>query len=183
MKFLDFMTRYVKHKNMKIGILGGSFDPPHLAHKRLAEYLIQKEKFDQLWVFPCKEHAFGKTLQDFSDRFKMCELNFDLKHVHVKDDEKNLSGFSIDLIRKLKAENSDEFIWVGGEDLKERLSEWKDITELKKMIPFLFLGRSKADFGNESSSEIRRLIHEGKDPSALLDPKVWEYIQKKRLYR
>lgn len=168
---------------MKVALLGGSFNPPHLAHERLARFVLNEKGFDQVWILPCAQHAFGKELAPFEDRIEMCRKAFSESKILVKEDEKNLSGYSFDLVSKLKSEYDHDFFWVGGEDLKEELHLWHRIDELKEMIQFSFLGRSESDFGNESSSEIRDLVSKGKDASKMLKPEILDYIQKKALYK
>ena len=81
---------------MKIGVLGGSFNPPHIGHLLLSVYALTIKDLDRVFVVPCFRHPFGKDLIDFKHRLKMCGLAFgDFKrHIKVSDIEKKLGDIS-----------------------------------------------------------------------------------------
>ena len=62
----------------KIGIFGGSFNPPHLGHLRLAEAIIQKLSLDRMIIIPNKISPYKDSSEYASeaDRLAMCRLNF-----------------------------------------------------------------------------------------------------------
>ena len=57
-----------------LGVFGGSFDPPHVAHVMAAAYALSAGAFDRLLVVPVFAHAFDKRLESFEHRVKLCEL-------------------------------------------------------------------------------------------------------------
>ena len=133
---------------MKIALLGGSFDPPHNAHREACAYLLEQEDFDRVWLMPTYKHAFGKELASFEHRAAMCALLSTpfRGRVLVSEVERNLAGAgvnrTIDTVRYLKAHHPQEdFTFVIGSDNLEQLSEWKDIERLKQEIEFLVLRR------------------------------------------
>src|SRR5262245_29965318 len=58
----------------RIGLFGGSFNPPHAAHQMVALYVLETQPIDELWFVPTWRHVFGKDLAPFDDRVRMCEL-------------------------------------------------------------------------------------------------------------
>jgi nicotinate-nucleotide adenylyltransferase len=77
----------------QIGILGGSFDPPHIGHQLLALSFMALEPVDELWVIPCANHVFKGALSAFSHRLAMCSLAFARLHnVRVLDVENHLTA-------------------------------------------------------------------------------------------
>lgn len=54
--------------NKTIGLFGGSFNPPHLGHRQVAQELLERGIVDEIWFLPCKNHAFGKALALDSER-------------------------------------------------------------------------------------------------------------------
>jgi nicotinate-nucleotide adenylyltransferase len=61
---------------MRLGVYGGSFNPPHVAHVLLAAYALATGRFDRVLVVPVFAHAFDKGLASFEHRVRMCELAF-----------------------------------------------------------------------------------------------------------
>ena len=63
---------------MKIAIFGGSFDPPHIEHVRLAQSAVKSLKLDTLFIMPAHTppHKKGKALSSDEDRLAMCRLAF-----------------------------------------------------------------------------------------------------------
>jgi nicotinate-nucleotide adenylyltransferase len=60
-----------------IAILGGSFNPPHIGHKLIIDYVNKHYDFiDQIFIIPVGSHAFGKDLISFQKRKRLCELCF-----------------------------------------------------------------------------------------------------------
>jgi nicotinate-nucleotide adenylyltransferase len=173
---------------MKAALLGGSFDPPHTAHLQVLQYLLKEKKYDQLWVVPTSRHPFKRAEAPFEDRLAMCRLAFDGldKKVKVLDIEKDLSGYTVDLVKELYKREADlDLTWVGGSDLKTDLDRWKDSAELKKMLRFEFLPRppeKNSPFLPVSSTEIREQIKQGQWPKESVPQAVLSYIQKHGLY-
>ncbi|HEY3495399.1 MAG TPA: hypothetical protein VGK73_11960, partial [Polyangiaceae bacterium] len=62
---------------MKVAVYGGSFDPPHVAHRLTADYVLAVGGFDRLIVLPVHQHAFGKQLAAFEDRLELCRRCFE----------------------------------------------------------------------------------------------------------
>ena len=62
----------------KVGILGGSFNPPHVGHALLAHAMLSTEDLDELWIIPVWQHPFGKDSVSFEHRMDMCRLAFSL---------------------------------------------------------------------------------------------------------
>ena len=81
---------------MKIGIYGGSFDPPHRGHRNIAEYVIKKFELDKLLIVPIGIASHGKdNLTSAQKRMKMCELTFgDIKKVEISSVEIDMDGIS-----------------------------------------------------------------------------------------
>ncbi len=59
-----------------LGVFGGSFDPPHVAHVLAASYALAVGNFERLLAVPVYAHAFDKKLASFEHRVAMCELAF-----------------------------------------------------------------------------------------------------------
>jgi nicotinate-nucleotide adenylyltransferase len=186
------------NKKLKnIAIFGGSFDPPHAAHVMAVSYAISCRRIDLVYVIPCYMHPFAKDISPFEHRFEMARLAFDIfsDHVIVSDIEKNFKGksYTINTVRHLmKQHDNANFYVIAGSDIIKEKHEWKDFSELKKMVEFIFLHRSghaaygktsPVRFPETSSTSIRRKIKKGLPVDDLVPAKVLKYIKQHGLYK
>ncbi len=173
---------------MNVAIFGGSFDPPHFAHIEVLKYLIAQNKFDEVWVIPSKKNPLKPTQSRYSDRIKMCQLAFEEINPSIKiiEEEKELTGFTIDLIQHLKKKFPEHhFTFLGGSDLQQEMQQWKDHEELKKQIQFEFFPRppQPSPFPNISSTEIRQSVKKQLPIDHFVLKAVAEYIRQHHLYQ
>lgn len=77
---------------MRVGLFGGSFNPPHVCHQLATLVALECGPFDQVWWVPTYRHALGKDLAPFANRLAMCELATAAlgPRVVVRDDEARL---------------------------------------------------------------------------------------------
>ena len=115
----------------RIGIFGGAFDPPHLAHAALVQSALADLQLDQLRVVPTGQ-AWHKTraLSPARHRLAMAELAFSkMPRVVVDPIETQRVGpsYTVDTLRAFKAHFSDaEFFLIVGEDQARALSTWHE---------------------------------------------------------
>jgi nicotinate-nucleotide adenylyltransferase len=103
-----------------VGILGGSFSPPHMGHVLAAHYALMRWSLSKVLVIPSFAHPFSKPLPPFEHRLAMCRLAF--KHLgsyaEICDIEQELGGvsYTIETVRELVRRNPDEryHLVVGG---------------------------------------------------------------------
>lgn len=174
-----------------IALFGGSFNPPHLGHREVAQWLCLKKEFDQVWVLPSYSHPFAKQLISFEQRLEMCHLNFDGldKKIAICDIEgvlKNTPSYMIDTVNALKEKHSKyNFSLVVGSDLKGEMPKWKNWAELRNKIKLFSIPRAgfeEAPFMNISSSKIRELIKVKGKWNQFVTNDVENYILKNHLY-
>ena len=121
----------------RLGIFGGAFDPPHLAHVALARVAIEQLELDALWVIPTG-HAWHKTrtLSPAEHRLNMAKLAFssDAK-VFVDDRETRRAGptYTIDTLNALKAEKplADLFLIIGADQARSLTTwhRWQEVVQ------------------------------------------------------
>jgi len=173
---------------MKIALFGGSFDPPHLAHVQVIQYLLDSGRYDEVWVIPSRQNPFKEKGLSFETRLKMCDLAFGGwgPRVQCRRDEEKLSGYTIDLIRALKDQNPQhQFTFVAGSDLRDQVKDWKDGGALIKMIDFEFLPRPPeqgSPFLPLSSTWVRAQLAQGEAPDKFLPEKVAEFVEREQIY-
>lgn len=188
---------------MKIGILGGTFNPIHIGHLILAEEAREKLGLDKIIFVPAylPPHKDNTDIAVAADRLKMVSLAIKQnKYFSVSDLEIRRDGrsYTIDTLKEFKKKYPDDDLYfIIGSDLLKYLDEWKDLSDIIKMVKFIVATRP--DYPLEkipayistlairavdvSGFEIRRCIEEGKSFSYLVPDAVFDYIKKKRLYQ
>lgn len=122
----------------RVGMFGGAFDPPHWAHRTLAETALSQLKLDALHILPTG-HAWHKSrvLSPAHHRVNMCELAFgDLPRVHLDQREIHREGpsYTADTLRELKHEHPQAqlFLVLGADQLLafKTWVRWQEVLEL-----------------------------------------------------
>ncbi len=193
----------------KVGILGGTFDPPHIGHIALAEQAKKECRLSEVLVIPAFSSPFKqRDALAFRDRFEMTKLAFaGMEGFAVSDIEKKLGGvsYTINTIRALKEilpPKTELYLIIGGDQLYTIESWYRYESVLKESHVVAVtrgalsytdmqeyaneLGRVKVlncDIPDISSTEIRERLAAGEDVTGLLPEGVPEYIAKEGLYR
>lgn len=117
---------------MKIGILGGSFNPPHLGHLLISLQVRNILGLDEIWLMPCFQHPFHKTLAPVEHRLAMTKfLANDSIKVSEYEITQNKQSYTIDTLRELTQKFPEHsFYWITGSDQLESFKEYKDWQEL-----------------------------------------------------
>jgi nicotinate-nucleotide adenylyltransferase len=122
----------------RLGVFGGAFDPPHLAHRALAEVAIAQLQLDELRVLPTGQ-AWHKTrpLTPAQHRLAMAQLAFaGLPGLVLDDREIQRAGpsYTLDTLRELHAEHpGGEFFLIMGKDQADALPSWRDWQEIVRL--------------------------------------------------
>ncbi|MDR1927247.1 MAG: nicotinate (nicotinamide) nucleotide adenylyltransferase, partial [Oscillospiraceae bacterium] len=119
----------------RIGIFGGSFDPPHLGHKRAADFFTREMQLDQLLILPANAAPLKEKTARASaaDRLALCRLTFGGAGARVCDWELRRTGesYTIDTLRQLQAREPGAalFLLMGFDQLLQfrRWREWEAI--------------------------------------------------------
>ncbi len=185
-------------RRREIGLLGGSFNPPHVAHLMAAYWALATQGVSEVWLMPAYRHPFGKALASYEDRVRMCQLAAaPLRGVHVCTAEAELAddplvGKTARTLEHLVARHPAlRFALVVGTDIlgeTDKWYRWDRITELARIV---VVGRQGHPAGGSdlpllppvSSTEIRQRIERGEDVSAFVPARVLRYIDERGLYR
>ncbi|MBI4125170.1 MAG: nicotinate (nicotinamide) nucleotide adenylyltransferase [Deltaproteobacteria bacterium] len=173
----------------RVGLLGGSFNPPHSGHVGMAEWVLNEGKVDQVWVIPCDEHPFAKPLAAFAHRFRMCLLAFQglEPKVRVLDIEKKMGGksFTYRTVVRLKKENpAQRFYLIVGADAAAEIDTWNRAEALKREAERIVVPRGPASpVPDVSATAVRESLERGGRLEELLPKSVIVYIVKHKLYK
>ena len=137
------MKKIFKKKYNKIGILGGTFDPPHAGHLYISKIVLKKLKLDKiLWIITKKNPLKSKPFLPKKERIKLSrKITKNEKKIFVKNIEKKVkSTNTFDLLNYINIKNPKEkiFFIVGADNLKKfhKWKNWKKISELAKIVVF-----------------------------------------------
>ena len=130
---------------VKVAVLGGSFDPVHSGHLHIANQILQQKAAERVLFVPSGNHHFKKTtiVLPFEKRFALVQKA--IQHnpcFAVSDADQEGSGYTAHLIQKLcKLYPEVDFSFVIGADNLEKLRLWYDYPYLAKELHFIILPR------------------------------------------
>jgi len=125
---------------MRIGVFGGTFDPPHNGHYKYACEAFEKLRLDRLIVIPASipPHKAELGISDGADRFRMAELLFgDDSRVTVSDMELKREGksFTVDTVKELRRiYPDDDIFFLMGSDMLLSFHKWYCPEEIIKNV-------------------------------------------------
>ena len=196
----------------RLGIFGGTFDPPHIGHQILAsEALLQLSLNKVLWVLtPDPPHKKGRIISPLKDRLDMVVAaitgypDFELSRIDI---DRPPPHFAVDTVHLLSKKNpSAEIIYLMGGDSLSDLPDWYNargfvsschvlgvlrrpgyeinLNWLEKQIPGI---QRKIEFVEThligiAASDIRQMVKSGKPIQKYLNPAVYRIIQERNLY-
>jgi nicotinate-nucleotide adenylyltransferase len=182
----------------EVALLGGSFNPPHVAHVMAAYWVLATEPVSEVWLLPSFRHPFGKPLAPFEARVRMCELAAaSLRGVHVCPAEAELAddplvGKTARTLEHLVAKHPGyRFALVIGTDILAETTKWYRWDRVQELARVIVVGRQGHPEGAGggpllppvSSTEIRARLERGEDVSALVPARVLRYVEEQGLYR
>ena len=130
----------------RVGVFGGAFDPPHLAHRALVIAALDQLELDELRVVPTGQ-AWHKmrALTEAGRRLAMVELNFgDLPRVVIDRRELDRPGpsYTVDTLREMRArEPMIDLFLLMGEDQARALTSWREWQDVARLAIICVAGR------------------------------------------
>jgi nicotinate-nucleotide adenylyltransferase len=181
----------------EIALLGGSFNPPHVAHLMAAYWALATQSVSEVWLLPAFRHPFGKALAPFEQRVEMCRLAAaELRRVAVCTEEADLAGHPLAGKTAFTLEHlvdrypGQRFALVVGADILSETSKWYRFDRVRELARLIVVGRSgftpkegAPELPEISSTSIREKLQRGEDVSPLVPASVLRYIREKGLYR
>ena len=197
---------------MKIGVLGGTFNPIHNSHIYLAEQFVWQLGLDRMVVVPTytPPHKKAENLASSEDRYNMCRLaTRDLPRFHVTRFELERQGKSYTyktLGHILGKYPGSQLFLIVGADMFLTMQDWRRAPEIFNMATICAAQREKGELAlldahkqeleaigakcviinveakPLSSTRVRERIASGEKPDGLLHPDVWKYIAERGLY-
>ena len=192
----------------KIGLFFGSFNPIHIGHLILANYILENSDMEELWLVVSPQNPFKekKSLLNDHNRLDMVQLavkNYPKMRASNIEFSLPKPSYTIDTLTYLKEKYPNySFALIMGEDNLESLPKWKNSEKLIAdyqiiVYPRTFEGEKKdheylqhenislvnAPIIELSATEIRKMIKEGKNVRPMLPPEVFEYLDGSSFYK
>ena len=152
---------------MRIGLLGGSFNPAHGAHRRISLEAMRALGLDEVWWLvspgnPLKEGA--SDMAAFEARFASAERMARRAKIRVSDFERRQgTRYTVDTVRKLKRRYPEHrFIWLLGSDTLPNFHKWRDWRGLAREVPIAVIRRPGYDSAARAACAmgwLRRFVH------------------------
>lgn len=195
---------------MRIGVMGGSFDPVHIGHTGVAGAVADALGLKRVLLMPAAQaplrdagaRAPGEHRAEMvrraiaeagDERLELCELEL----------ARGGTSYTAETLRELRRKHAeDEVVWIVGEDQFARLGSWREPGELARLAEWAVYARPGWVAGGKapidglrwarveakeawavSSSEIRARLARGESVEGLVADKVIEYIRETGLYR
>ena len=127
-----------------IGLLGGSFDPPHKGHLYISLEAKKILKLDEMWWLVTPQNPLKiNQPASYSDRIKNCKLIIKNQPIKIKEIEKKInSKYSYQTIKYLnKHYNNIKFFWLMGADNLINFHKWQNCQKIFNEIPIVVFRR------------------------------------------
>jgi len=191
---------------LKIGLYFGTYNPIHIGHLAIANYMVEFTDIDQLWfvVSPHNPHKEKKNLLDDYQRLEMVHRAVEGDdRLRASNIEFNLPkpNYTVDTLAYLKEQYPNfEFLILMGSDNLESFHKWKNYETILEnygiiVYPRPGFNRSKyklhynitvvedAPLMEISASFIRKAIREGKDVRHFIPAGTWKYLEEMNFYK
>ena len=188
---------------MRIGLLGGSFDPPHVGHLLAASDAVEALELDRLVFIPAAVQPLkiDRTSALAEQRLAMTKMlvgsdpRFDVDSIEI--DRGGLS-YTVDTLAALTLRwPSAKLFWLVGADIVSSFGQWRQPERILELATVVVLQRGEAAGGtlpagmrclatrrvDVSSTEIRRRVKEGRSVRGFVPDAVADFIAAERLYR
>ncbi len=192
----------------KIGLFFGSYNPIHIGHLILGNYILENSDLDELWFVVSPQNPFKNKLSLLDDYIRLDLVNLAVKNypkMRASNIEFSLSkpSYTIDTMTYLREKYPNTtFCLLMGEDNLASLPKWKNYETLLDQNQIIVYPRVFSDkkMENEyiqhenihliqapiielSATEIRQMIKTGKNVRPMLPPEVFEYLDGSNFYR
>lgn len=191
---------------MKIGLFFGTFNPIHVGHMVIANYMVEYTSIEQIWLVVTPQNPFkqkASLLKDY-DRLHLVNIAIgDDRRMRSSDIEFGLPkpNYTSDTLVYLREKFPDhEFILIMGADNLNNFHKWKNYEEILSNHELYVYPRMENNSGGElrqhnkvsyveapimkiSSSFIRKAIKEGRDLNFFMPENVGKYVKEMNFYK
>ena len=170
---------------MRIGLLGGSFNPPHLAHRAISLFAIKRLKLDRVWwlVTPGNPLKNDRTLHDLEERTDAARRMARDPRIDVSCLESVIgTRYTVDTVRYLRRRGSGlRFVWIMGADNLAQFHRWQNWRDIASEVPIAVIDRPPQSFralASPASQALARYRLPENQAASLADqpPPAWVFL-------
>ncbi|WP_372795519.1 nicotinate (nicotinamide) nucleotide adenylyltransferase [Lutibacter sp.] len=192
---------------MKIGLFFGTFNPIHIGHLIIANYMVEFSDLEEVWFVVTPQSPFKKKIAMLSNHHRLAIANIAVENypkLKTSDIEFNLPqpNYTINTLVQFEEKfPNHQFCLIMGEDNLKGFHKWKNYEAILQnyelyVYPRISDGKTEHEFSTHpkihkvnapiiqiSSTFIRKALQEKKDISTMLPENVWKYIDEMNFYK
>jgi nicotinate-nucleotide adenylyltransferase len=172
---------------LRIGLLGGSFNPAHEGHRHASELALKQLGLDYVWWLVSPQNPLKETdgMAGFGERLEAAKIFNTHPRVIVTNIERRLgTRFTIDTLRALKRRFPQlRFVWLMGSDNLLQIPRWRNWQEIFANVPVAVIARPGTALAALSSKAANRFRSAYMSPNrhiAVMPPPGWTMIDDRR---
>ena len=155
------MPRFGHRHRLRVGLLGGSFNPAHAGHRHVADVALRRLRLDQVWLLVSPGNPLKQPvgMAPMVERLAgACGIS-DGRRILATAVEQKLGGrYTVDTLRMLRRRFPRvEFVWLMGADILVQLPAWKRWMDVVRAVPFAVLPRPSYNERALASQAAKRL--------------------------
>ncbi|MBV8616588.1 MAG: nicotinate-nucleotide adenylyltransferase, partial [Acetobacteraceae bacterium] len=152
---------------MRVGLLGGSFNPAHAGHLHVARLARRRLRLDQVWLMVSPGNVLKPSagMAPFARRLASARALADGRRILATGIEAALgTRYSFDTVRALRRRfPRASFVWIMGADILEQLPLWQRWRKIAQLVPFAIIPRGGHNL-RVLSGRAARTLHAGRRP-------------------
>jgi nicotinate-nucleotide adenylyltransferase len=173
---------------LRIGLLGGSFNPAHEGHRAISREALKRLRLDRVWWLVSPQNPLKPADQttDLEQRLTAARAIADHPRVVVTDLERRIgTRYTVDTLRWLSRKCRARFVWLIGADNLAQLPRWRRWQRLVRMVPIAVFDREPYSYvalaGRMASAYAGGRLAERRAPVlAETQPPAWVYLRLRR---
>ena len=153
------MKKNKKRNLIKIGILGGTFDPPHKGHLYISKVALKKLRLKKiLWVITKKNPLKNKPYLKLKERIKLSKkITRPNKRISIKYlDDKIKSTSTFNLLGYIKKKTKADLFFLMGADNLKKFHKWKNWKQIPKLAKIVVFPRKNHSYGSFASNNLNK---------------------------
>lgn len=183
--FTDYLRIPDAGDGQRIGLFGGSFNPPHAGHLNLCDLALKKLELDQIWwmVTPGNPLKDTSELPSLSHRIKLCQEIVSDRRIRITGFEAKhkvrYTADTVKLVKRLRPRLN--FVWLMGADNLAGFHNWQDWRGIAELLPIAVIdrpGSTLSYLSAQAAIALSRYRIDEEDASMLadLDAPAWTFL-------